>query len=196
MIEQLRGIMAQKHPTFVILDCGGVGYGIHVSSRTGDTLPEIGTEVTLLTPLVVREDYMILFGFSQIQEKELFLQMIEVNGIGPKMAQRILSSVSVNDFLSMIAREDKVALGKIKGIGKTSEMLVLALKDKALSISALSGDTTPEILLPNAMQEAIAALHTLGVKDPAAKKAVEKAASILGEAANVSLLIPEALKHV
>ncbi|HOG68588.1 MAG TPA: Holliday junction branch migration protein RuvA [Fibrobacteraceae bacterium] len=197
MIEQLRGIMAQKHPTFVILDCGGVGYGIHVSSRTGDTLPEIGTEVTLLTHLVVREDAMILFGFSQIQEKELFLQMIEVNGIGPKMAQRILSSVSVNDFLSMIAREDKVALGKIKGIGKkTSEMLVLALKDKALSISALSGDTTPEILLPNAMQEAIAALHTLGVKDPAAKKAVEKAASILGEAANVSLLIPEALKHV
>lgn len=197
MIEQLRGIMAQKHPTFVILDCGGVGYGIHVSSRTGDTLPEIGTEVTLLTHLVVREDAMILFGFSQIQEKELFLQMIEVNGIGPKMAQRILSSVSVNDFLSMIAREDKVALGKIKGIGKkTSEMLVLALKDKALSISALSGDTIPEILLPNAMQEAIAALHTLGVKDPAAKKAVEKAASILGEAANVSLLIPEALKHV
>jgi Holliday junction DNA helicase RuvA len=197
MIEQLRGIMAQKHPTFFILDCGGVGYGIHVSSRTGDTLPEIGTEVTLLTHLVVREDAMILFGFSQIQEKELFLQMIEVNGIGPKMAQRILSSVSVNDFLSMIAREDKVALGKIKGIGKkTSEMLVLALKDKALSISALSGDTTPEILLPNAMQEAIAALHTLGVKDPAAKKAVEKAASILGEAANVSLLIPEALKHV
>ncbi len=197
MIEQLRGIMAQKQPTFVVLDCGGVGYGIHVSSRTGETLPEIGTEITLLTHLVVREDAMILFGFSQIQEKELFLQMIEVNGIGPKMAQRILSSVSVNDFLSMIAREDKVALGKIKGIGKkTSEMLVLALKDKALSISALSGDTTPEILLPNAMQEAIAALHTLGVKDPAAKKAVEKAASILGEAANVSLLIPEALKHV
>jgi len=197
MIEQLRGIMAQKKPTFVVLDCGGVGYGIHVSSRTGETLPEIGTEITLLTHLVVREDAMILFGFSQIQEKELFLQMIEVNGIGPKMAQRILSSVSVNDFLNMIAREDRIALGKIKGIGKkTSEMLLLALKDKALSLSALSGDHTPEILLPTAMQEAIAALHTLGVKDPAAKKAVEKAAEILGDTASVSQLIPEALKHV
>ena len=80
MIEQLRGIMAQKQPTFVVLDCGGVGYGIHVSSRTGETLPEIGTEITLLTHLVVREDAMILFGFSQIQEKELFLQMIEEIG--------------------------------------------------------------------------------------------------------------------
>ena len=140
---------------------------------------------------------MILFGFSQIQEKELFLQMIEVNGIGPKMAQRILSSVSVNDFLNMIAREDRIALGKIKGIGKkTSEMLLLALKDKALSLSALSGDNTPEILLPTAMQEAIAALHTLGVKDPAAKKAVEESADILGSTASVSQLIPEALKHV
>ena len=136
MIEQLRGIMAQKQPTFVVLDCGGVGYGIHVSSRTGETLPEIGTEITLLTHLVVREDAMILFGFSQIQEKELFLQMIEVNGIGPKMAQRILSSVSVNDFLSMIAREDKVALGKIKGIGKKTIQDVKIfneIKDKAKS---------------------------------------------------------------
>ena len=171
--QQLRGIIPT--PYFCHFRLWWCWLWNHVSSRTGDTLPEIGTEVTLLTHLVVREDAMILFGFSQIQEKELFLQMIEVNGIGPKMAQRILSSVSVNDFLSMIAREDKVALGKIKGIGKkTSEMLVLALKDKALSISALSGDTTPEILLPNAMQEAIAALHTLGVKDPAAKKLLKK----------------------
>lgn len=197
MIEQLRGIIAQKHPTFVVLDCGGVGYGVQISSHTGEELPEIGTEVTLLTHLVVREDAMVLFGFSQIQEKELFLNMIEVNGVGPKMAQRILSSVSVNDFLNMIAREDKVALGKIKGIGKkTSEMLLLALKDKALTLSALGGNATPEILLPNAMQEAISALHTLGVKDPAAKKAVEKASEILGDGANVSQLIPEALKHV
>lgn len=196
MIEQLRGIIVHKHATFAVLECGNVGYGVHFSARTGESIPEIGVEVTLLTHLVVREDAMILFGFSQMQEKELFLKLISVTGIGPKMAQRILSGVSVDDFLGMIAREDIAALGKIKGIGKkTSEMLLLALKDKVLSISAMGGGS-PKVLLPSAQQEAVAALHTLGVKDPAAQKAVEKAASVLGTEANVSQLISEALKHI
>lgn len=196
MIEQLRGIIVHKNATFAVLECGNVGYGVHFSAITGETLPEIGMEVTLLTHLVVREDAMILYAFNQTQEKELFLKLIGVTGIGPKMAQRILSGVSVGDFLGMIAREDKAALGKIKGIGKkTSEMLLLALKDKVLSISAIEGGS-PKILLPNAQQEAVAALHTLGVKDPAAQKAVEKAANNLGLEASVSQLIPEALKHI
>jgi Holliday junction DNA helicase RuvA len=122
--------------------------------------------------------------------------MIEVNGIGPKMAQRILSSVSPNDLLSMIAMEDSRSLSKIKGIGKkTSEMLVLALKDKALSISATAGENS-SVALPFAQQEAVLALHTLGVKDPGAKKAVEKAAEILGREADSGKLIAEALRHL
>ena len=195
MIERLHGLLVQKTPLLAIVECGGVGYGVNVSARTGEMLPSEGSELTLLTHLVVREDSLTLYGFLDTQEKELFLNMIEVNGIGPKMAQRILSSISPADLLSLIVREDTVGLSKIKGIGKkTSEMLVLALKDKALSISATAENSSAS--LPFAEQEAVLALHTLGVKDPGAKKAVERAAEILGRGADASKLIAEALRHV
>jgi holliday junction DNA helicase RuvA len=196
MIERLRGLLVQKTPLLAVVECGGVGYGVNVSARTGEMLPSEGVEVMLLTHLVVREDSQTLYGFLDTQEKELFLNMIEVNGIGPKMAQRILSSISPGDLLSLIVMEDTAGLSKIKGIGKkTSEMLVLALKDKALSISATAGKNS-SANLPFAEQEAVLALHTLGVKDPGAKKAVEKAAEILGRGADAGKLIAEALRHV
>jgi Holliday junction DNA helicase RuvA len=196
MIEQVRGILVQKHPTLAIVECGGLGYGVNVSVRTGGTLPEVGKEVTLLTWLQVREDAMQLYGFASLQEKELFLKLIEISGVGPKMAQRILSGVSPSDFLGMIAREDHLALAKIKGIGKkTSELLVLALKDQALRLAAIEGGNATA-LLPSGQQEAILALHSLGVKDPGAKQAVQKAAQALGPGTDVAKLIAEALRHV
>lgn len=196
MIERLRGLLVHKAPLLAVVECGGAGYGVNVSARTGEMLPSEGAEVTLLTHLVVREDSLTLYGFLDTQEKELFLNMIDVNGIGPKMAQRILSSISPADLLSLIVMEDTVGLSKIKGIGKkTSEMLVLALKDKALSISATAGKNS-SANLPFAQQEAVLALHTLGVKDPGAKKAVEKAAEILGREADAGKLIAEALRHI
>lgn len=173
-----------------------MGFGVNVSARTGELLPNEGLEVSLLTHLVVREDALTLFGFIDEQEKELFLNMIEVNGIGPKMAQRILSSIAPQDLLVLIAQENTEGLSKIKGIGKkTSEQLVLALKDKALSISAIAGAGSV-VALPHAVQEAILALHTLGVKDPSAKKAVEKAAEVLGANADSGKLIAESLKYI
>jgi Holliday junction DNA helicase RuvA len=196
MIERLKGILVQKTPLLAVVECGGVGYGVNVSAYTGEMLPSEGSEVTLLTHLIVREDSLTLYGFLDVQEKELFLNMIEISGIGPKMAQRILSSVSPNDFLSLIAMENSAGLSKIKGIGKkTSEMLVLALKDKALSISAIAGENS-SVALPFAEQEAVLALHTLGVKEPGARKAVEKAAEILGKNADAVKLIAEALRHL
>ncbi|MCL2259907.1 MAG: Holliday junction branch migration protein RuvA [Fibromonadales bacterium] len=196
MIERLRGILVHKTPLLAVIECGGVGYGVNVSARTGEMLPSEGSEATLLTHLVVREDSMTLYGFLDIQEKELFLNMIDISGIGPKMAQRILSSISPNDFLSLVATENAAGLSKIKGIGKkTSEMLVLALKDKALAISATAGAGS-SAMLPFAEQEAILALHTLGVKDPGARRAVEKAAEVLGRDADSGKLIAEALRHL
>ena len=191
MIERLHGILVERHPTF-----GGVGYGVQISARTGERLPAEGSEITLFTHLVVREDSMELFGFADAKEKELFLNMISVSGVGPKTAQRILSGISPEDFLSIVARGDKAALGKIKGVGKkTAEMFVLNLKDKALALSAVSGSESPA-LLSASESEALQALHTLGVKDPAAQKAVEKAVEALGPGASVTELIPEALKHI
>ncbi len=190
MIETLRGKVLVKHPTFVIIESAGVGYGILVSAHTGEKIPAVGEDVLLFTHLVVREDALTLFGFADEQEKELFLKMIDINGIGPKMAQRILSSVLPGDFLSMIAREDKTSLSKIKGVGKkTVDQLVLALKDKAKAIAA-TGDAVETILLSSAEQEAILALHTLGVKDGTAKEAVKKAVQKLGSNSDGAQFIP------
>lgn len=202
MIEQIRGKLIQKSPTFVVVDVAGIGYGVNVSARTGGMLPEENAEVLLYTNLVVREDSMTLFGFADQAEKDLFLMLLDVNGVGPKMAQRILSGVSPADLLNMIASDNKSALGKIKGLGKkTTEQMVLTLKDRAAAMLQALGNVegsgvTGMGILTGAKMEAVLALHTLGVKDPAAEKAVAKAYENLGDSADAAALIPEALKYL
>ncbi|MBR2469993.1 MAG: Holliday junction branch migration protein RuvA [Fibrobacter sp.] len=202
MIEQIRGKLIQKSPTFVVVDVAGIGYGVNISARTGGMLPDENAEVLLYTNLVVREDSMTLFGFADQAEKDLFLMLLDVNGVGPKMAQRILSGVSPADLLNMIASDNKSALGKIKGLGKkTTEQMVLTLKDRAATMLQALGNVegsgvTGMGVLTGAKMEAVLALHTLGVKDPAAEKAVAKAYENLGDSADAAALIPEALKYL
>ena len=202
MIERIRGILVEKSPTFVVVDVNGVGYGVNISAYTAGKLPEVDSEVLLYTNLVVREDSMTLFGFADKTEKDIFLMLLDVNGVGPKMAQRILSGVSPADLLNMIASDNKSALGKIKGLGKkTCEQMVLALKDKAGTMLQALGNVegsgvTSMGALTGAKMEAVLALHTLGVKDPSAEKAVMKAAEVLGDGADAATLIPEALKYL
>lgn len=193
MIEEIQGVLSQKQATFVIINCNGIGYGIQVSARTSEVLPDLGTELKLLTKLVVREDSMTLYGFMDAIEKELFLNLIEVSGIGPKTTQRILSDVSPNDFLSYIALEDKNSLNKIKGIGKkTAELLLINLKDKALKLASINEENS---IVSTVAEEAIAALNALGVKGHSAQKAVEKAIKALPKDSSISQIITESLKH-
>ncbi len=202
MIEQIRGKLIQKSPTFAVVDVAGIGYGVNISARTGGMLPDENAEVLLYTNLVVREDSMTLFGFADQAEKDLFLMLLDVNGVGPKMAQRILSGVAPADLLNMIANDNKSALGKIKGLGKkTTEQMVLTLKDRAATMLQALGNiegsgVTSMGVLTGAKMEAVLALHTLGVKDPAAEKAVAKAYENLGDSADAAALIPEALKYL
>ena len=202
MIERIRGILVQKTPTFVVVECAGVGYGVNISASTAGKLPEEGAEVTLHTNLVVREDSMTLFGFADTTEKDLFLMFLSVNGIGPKLAQRILSGSPPADLLNMIASDNKAALSKIKWLGKkTCEQMTLTLKEKAgvmlQSLGDVEGSGITSIgALTGAKLEAVLALHTLGVKDPAAEKAVVKAVEVLGDSADAAALIPEALKYL
>ena len=202
MIERIRGVLVQKSPTFVVVECAGVGYGINISAFTAGKLPEEGAEVTLHTNLVVRDDSMTLFGFADTTEKNLFLMLLEVNGVGPKLAQRILSGSTPADLLNMIASDNKASLGKIKGLGKkTCEQMALTLKEKAANMLQALGDVegsgiTSVGALTGAKLEAVLALHTLGVKDPAAEKAVVKAVEVLGDGADAAALIPEALKYL
>lgn len=202
MIERIRGILVQKSPTFIVVECAGVGYGINISAYTAGKLPEEGTEVILHTNLVVREDSMTLFGFADKTEKDTFIMLLDVNGVGPKLAQRILSGSTPADLLNMIASDNKAALGKIKGLGKkTCEQMTLTLKEKAGTMLQALGNVegsgiTSMGALTGAKMEAVLALHTLGVKDPMAEKAVVKAVEVLGDAADAAALIPEALKYL
>ena len=135
MIGRIKGILIEKIPPFILLDCQGVGYEIEVPMTTFFDLPDEGSEVSLLTHLVVREDAHLLFGFATTSERQMFRQLIKVNGIGAKVALSILSSIESNELTNAIKTDDTDMLIKIPGIGKkTAERLVLELKDRLKDI--------------------------------------------------------------
>ena len=135
MIGRIKGNLVEKIPPFILLDCQGVGYEIEVPMTTFFDLPDEGSEVTLLTHLVVREDAHLLFGFATTSERHMFRQLIKVNGIGAKVALSILSSIESNELTNAIKTDDTNMLIKIPGIGKkTAERLVLELKDRVKDI--------------------------------------------------------------
>ena len=135
MIGRIKGILIEKVPPFILLDCQGVGYEIEVPMTTFFDLPDEGSEITLLTHLVVREDAHLLFGFATTSERQMFRQLIKVNGIGAKVALSILSSIESNELTNAIKTDDTNMLIKIPGIGKkTAERLVLELKDRVKDI--------------------------------------------------------------
>ena len=135
MIGRIKGILIEKIPPFILLDCQGVGYEIEVPMTTFFDLPDEGSEVSLLTHLVVREDAHLLFGFATTSERQMFRQLIKVNGIGAKVALSILSSIESNELTNAIKTDDTNMLIKIPGIGKkTAERLVLELKDRVKDI--------------------------------------------------------------
>ena len=135
MIGRIKGNLVEKIPPFILLDCQGVGYEIEVPMTTFFDLPDEGSEVTLLTHLVVREDAHLLFGFATTSERQMFRQLIKVNGIGAKVALSILSSIESNELTNAIKTDDTDMLIKIPGIGKkTAERLVLELKDRLKDI--------------------------------------------------------------
>ena len=131
MIARLKGVLIEKTPPFVVLDCNGVGYECEVPMGTFYNLPPIGDVVTLLTHFVVREDAQLLYGFGTERERATFRQLLKVNGIGAKSALSILSGLSVEDLIQAVALQDTAMLTRIPGVGKkTAERLLLELKDK------------------------------------------------------------------
>ena len=131
MIGRLHGLLAEKNPPQVLVDCHGVGYEVDVPMSTFYNLPETGQVVTLLTHFVVREDAQILYGFGTAQERAAFRELIKITGVGPRMALSILSGLSVADLAQAITRQEVARLIKVPGIGKkTAERLMLELKGK------------------------------------------------------------------
>lgn len=135
MIGHIKGFIVNKKPTQVLIDCNGVGYEVDVPMSTFYDLPPAGEQVTLLTHLIVREDAHLLFGFATSEEREVFRQLIKVNGVGAKVALSILSGISLHELVDAIMNQNSNLLVSIPGIGnKTAERLVLELKGKFANI--------------------------------------------------------------
>ena len=196
MIAFIEGNIAEKTPTFVVIDCNGVGYQIQVSLNTYSQLPE-SSRVKLLTHLVVREDAHTLYGFVKEEERELFRNLISVSGVGPNTARMILSSMSVNEIRKAIVSKDISTLQSVKGIGsKTAQRIIVDLKDKiekegVLAVENLGGtDNTIR-------EEALSALVMLGYNKTIAQKTINQALKERsGNIPTVEQLIKEVLKNV
>lgn len=143
MIGRICGKLAAKHPPQILVDVGGVGYEISVPMSTLYQLPATGSEVVLLTHLIVREDAHLLYGFATEQERHLFRQLLKITGVGARTALAVLSGMSVADLHHAVGSQDSGRLTRIPGIGKkTAERLLLELRDK-LDISVIMSSTTP-----------------------------------------------------
>jgi Holliday junction DNA helicase RuvA len=175
MIGQLRGRLAEKRPNQVLVDVGGVGYLVQVPLSTYAALGELHTEVTLLIYTHVREDALALYGFVSAREKHFFEMLLSASGVGPTLALKILSGMSVEELVPAIRGSDLARLTQIPGVGrKTAERMVVELKDKLESVALEAGK--PMAASPAGVEaDVISALVNLGYDARAAENAVGEA---------------------
>lgn len=179
MYNYIVGVVTHKEEGKIVLENNGIGYEINVSNHTLSLMSFDGEPTRIFTYLVVREDEMSLYGFSSIEEKNMFLKLITVSGIGPKMALGILSEITIANLMSAIASEDLKTLTKVKGLGKkTAERLILELKDKVNPLEALAMGGTlaiSEDIDDQLFEDAVTTLVSLGISKNEAGRLVKQA---------------------
>lgn len=202
MIVSLEGKLVEAAPLSAVIEANGVGYEVFIPVTTAEKLPPIGQMARLHIVSVYREDSQALYGFAAREDRDFFRLLVEkVSGIGPKIALNIMSRMSVAVLRNAIAQSDVALLSKCQGIGKkTAERLVLELRDKVFPGGVPSAEgiavSTGESNIPvegSALQDAVAALVTLGYKPAEADKALRKAQGQLGPDAATEDLIKQAL---
>lgn len=198
MIEYIRGELVETTPAFAVIDCNGIGYGIHISLNTYSAI-QSKQSVKLYIYEAIREDAHVLFGFSTKQERELFLLLISVSGIGGNTARMILSALSPAELCNVISSGNERLLKGVKGIGlKTAQRIIVDLKDKIASTGVETVAGSAATLSPTHSEvydEAIAALTMLGFAQAPSQKVVT---AILKEEPNLTVekVIKLALKRL
>ena len=193
MIAYLKGKLVYKDPTHAIVEVNGIGYQVGISLHTFSQIKD-KEDIKLVTYLHVREDAHVLFGFASEAEKQMFQQLISVNGVGPSTAMVVLSYLPPDELKSAIVNEDAVALQSVKGIGgKTAQRLILELRDK-LKKESMEIASGGGIVRNTIRQEALTALVTLGIAKPAAERSVDTILKREGNAISLEQLIKQALK--
>lgn len=186
MIGRLQGTLVVKHPPELLIDVQGVGYEVQMPMTCFYELPETGQQVTVWTHFVVREDAQLLFGFNSVDERALFRLLLRAQGVGPKLALTIMSSMSAGQFVAAIQNKDIVMLTKIPGVGKkTADRLVVEMKDRLKDFTGadyntgLPGEQAQALVAsaPSAQSEALSALIALGYKPNQAEQVLRKVAT-------------------
>ncbi len=173
MIAHISGRLAHKVPGEVIVDVGGVGYQIFIPLNVFYQLPEIGVPISLQIHTHVREDALQLFGFNDFAEKQIFLLLIGVSGIGPKLAINILSGIPAEELVRALRESDQLRLIGIPGVGrKLAERMIVELKDKLMTLTPPQIESAKEERGSQLLLDAVSALVNLGYKRPDAEKVV------------------------
>jgi Holliday junction DNA helicase RuvA len=210
VIGRLRGTLVEKNSPEILIECGGVGYEVTMPMTSIYALPELEQQATIYTHFVVREDAQLLYGFANKVERKLFRLLIKVNGVGPKLALAILTTMSAYQFVSCVRHDDITAIVKIPGVGKkTAERLLIEMRDRlkdwqAQQIHLVSDDgVMPEQLsaelsldstfISDNKGDAINALLSLGYKQVQADKAVK---SVYNRGMSSEDIIRDALKSM
>ena len=195
MIEYLKGRLVTKEPAYVVVDVNGIGYKVLISLNTFSDIKE-KEDIMLLTYLHIKEDAHTLYGFSNAQEKKMFLKLISINGVGPSTGLMIQSSISASDLRQAIIHEDVNAIKKVKGVGaKTAQRIILELKD---SISKEGFSNENEIVSSpynTLKREALSAMVTLGINKITAEKSIDTILKKSENTITLEELIKQALKN-
>jgi Holliday junction DNA helicase RuvA len=171
MIGRIQGVLLEKNPPQILVECAGVGYEVEVPMSTFYNLPVTGERVTLLTHLLVREDAHLLYGFGSDAERRAFRQLLKISGVGARTALAVLSGLSVGELAEAVTLQETGRLTRIPGIGKkTAERLLLELKDKlGVELAAASTPNRPAL----ASSDVLHALLSLGYSEKEAVGAVK-----------------------
>ncbi len=200
MFEYISGTLALKKPTMVVIDVHGIGYRLFVPGSALDSLPAPGEEVRLLVHHYVREDAIVLYGFSSESERVIFESMLSVSGVGPKLALAALSAMDADALRVCVIEGDIGGLTAIPGVGrKTAERLTLELRDRFGRLGAAPADGTwrgtglPEV--ESAREDALRALESLGLSRSAAERSLRKAEKVQKGPASAEELVRLALRE-
>ena len=202
MIGRLRGVLAEVGDEDLLIDVGGVGYLVRCGTRTLARLPAMGDELLLHIESQTREDGTRLYGFLAREDRQAFVVLLGVQGVGPKAALAILDVMSPGELAGAVAREDKALVARAQGVGpKLAQRIVVELKDKPIGgdltfAPSASGVAPAQVHRPTVSGEAVSALMGLGSAEAVARRAVEQAVARLGEEADVSAVIRAALQEL
>ena len=198
MIGRIRGILVDKKPPEIQIDVAGICYEVQVPMSTLYQLPELGKEITLHTHFVVREDAQLLYGFFEEKDKLMFRSLIKINGVGPKMALGILSSMEANEFVRAVRSNDINSMVKMPGIGKkTAERLLIEMRDRLKGWDDEEGGTQmPVSAGASITSDAETALISLGYKPQQAAHAIAAVLKINPEIQGSEELIRHSLKSM